>query len=158
MKLDNLYSFNPDLKEERIIDKKTFFCSSIGRLLDYAKVLGMIRFIYDPLIGIFTVGHAEYNSHIGLFSQSINAGKYDNKFDDINNYDDEDKDEYYGGNIEGPELTGAIIMKNHTKNILSDMPDSTNVVYEYSMFYLCNGLWFKDKISEYVNETPKQIY
>lgn len=155
MKLDNLYSFKADLKESRIIDEKTFFCSSIGRLLDYAKVLGKIRFIYDPVIGKFTVGNAEYNSHIGLFADSIKAGKYGDEFSDS---DDEEKDEYYGGNIEGPELTGAIIMKNNTKNILSDMPDSTNVIFEYSLFYLCNGLWFKDKISEYVNETPKQFY
>lgn len=155
MKLDNLYSFKTDLKESRIIDEKTFFCSSIGRLLDYAKVLGKIRFIYDPVIGKFTIGNAEYNSHIGLFANTIKAGKYGDEFNDS---DDEEKDEYYGGNIEGPELTGAIIMKNNTKNILSDMPDSTNVIFEYSLFYLCNGLWFKDKISEYVNETPKQFY
>lgn len=155
MKLDNLYSFNPDLKESRIIDEKTFFCHSIGRLLDYTKVLGKIRFIYDPVISIFTVGNAEYNTHIGLFADSIKAGKYGNEFNDS---DDEEKDEYYGGNIEGPELTGAIIMKNNTKNILSDMPDTTTAIFEYSMFYLCNGLWFKDKISEYVNETPKVIY
>lgn len=155
MKLDNLYSFNPDLKEERIIDKKTFFCSSIGRLLDYAKVLGKIRFVYDPIISKFAVGNAENFTHIGLFANSIKAGNYDDKFDE---YDNDDKDEYYGGNIEGPELTGAIIMKNHTKNILSDMPDTTTAIFEYSMFYLCNGLWFKDKISEYVNETPKQFY
>lgn len=155
MKLDNLYSFKADLKESRIIDEKTFFCSSIGRLLDYAKVLGKIRFIYDPVIGKFTIGNAEYNSHIGLFANTIKAGKYGDEFSDS---DDEEKDEYYGGNIEGPELTGAIIMKNNTKNILSDMPDSTNVIFEYSLFYLCNGLWFKDKISEYVNETPKQFY
>ena len=108
MKLDNLYSFNPDLKEERIIDKKTFFCSSIGRLLDYAKVLGKIRFVYDPIISKFTVGNAENFTHIGLFANSIKAGNYDDKFDE---YDNDDKDEYYGGNLEGPELTGAIIMK-----------------------------------------------
>lgn len=94
MKLDNLYSFKADLKESRIIDEKTFFCSSIGRLLDYAKVLGKIRFIYDPVIGKFTIGNAEYNSHIGLFANTIKAGKYGDEFNDS---DDEEKDKYYGG-------------------------------------------------------------
>ena len=155
MRLKNVYKLKDELLESRIIDSKTFFCSTIGRLLDYAKVLGKIRFIYEPAIGKFTIGNAEYNSHIGLFADTINAGKYGNRFDD---YDDEDKDEYYGGNIEGPELTGAIIMKNSTNDVLKDMPDSTNVVYEYSTFYLCNGLWFKDKISDYIQETPKHVY
>ena len=49
-------------------------------------------------------------------------------------------------------------MKNSSNNIRQDMPDSTNVVYEYSTFYLCNGLWFKDKISEHLQETPKRVY
>lgn len=155
MKLDILFAINSLLNESRIIDTKTFFCTTIGKLLDYAKVLGKIRFIYDPLIGKFTVGHAEYNSHIGLFANAIDAGKYGDEFIYSDN---EEKDEYYGGNIEGPELTGAIIMKNSSNDIRQDMPDSTNVVYEYSTFYLCNGLWFKDKISEHLQETPKRVY
>ena len=154
MKLKNVYKLKDKLLESRIIDYKTFYCSGIGRLLEYAKVLGKIRFIYDPAIGKFAIGNAMVNLHINLFSDMINAGKYGNRFDD---YDNEEKDEYYGGNIEGPELTGAIIMKNSTNDIIKDMPDTTRVMYEYSTFYLCNGLWFKDKISEYLQETPKKI-
>lgn len=154
MKVKNIYKLKDKLLESRIIDFKTFFCSTIGRLLEYAKVIGKIRFIYDPSIGKFAIGYANYNIHINLFGDLINSGKYGDKFND---YDDEEKDEYYGNNIEGPELTGAIIMKNQTKDILKDMPDTTRVIYEYSTFYLCNGFWFKDKISEYLQETPKKI-
>lgn len=149
MRLDKLINSKIKLDESRRIDLKIYFCSSIEKLLNYAKILGRIRFIYDPLIGRFIIGNAEHNTCKSLFLNAVNSEKYYNSLKD-SDYDE--KDIYYDGNIKGNALTGMIIMKPYVKGVLN----SAKNVYEYSSFYLYNGLWFKDKISEYIKEQPKK--
>ena len=138
---------------ESVLDDKVFYCSTISRLLKIAETLGQIRFYYDFDKKFFVIGNANIETHIGLFSTAIDDGKYP----ELLGCSNEECEEYYQG-IEGVDLTGAILMKNRTKDLLSTIPDSTNVVYEYQNFYLCNGLLIKDKISQYVKENPKQVY
>lgn len=154
MKLNDFYTFKPELKES-VLDKKVFYCSSTDKLVQYARVLGNIRFIYDISINKFILGKSENFVHIQLLEKAIKDGKYGDRFEYADN---EECGEYYSGNIEGPELTGAIVMKNATRNIEADAPDTTKKIFEYTELYLCNGLWIKDKLSQSLGETPKEIY
>jgi hypothetical protein len=140
--------------EESVLDDKVFYCSTVSRLLEIAKTLGQCRFYYDVEHNMFVIGNMYTNTHIGLFSKAIDDGKYT----ELSKYNEDELGEYYSGNIESTELTGGILMKKSTNDLRNDIPDSTNTIFEYNEFYLTNGLWVKDKISHYLQETPIQIY